>query len=74
MATLQEAGTLTSRLHDLSGALHEELTEKNADFSRMTELAEEIRAQAETLGQTFARIDEVLSGEVENLRREAGGG
>ncbi len=74
MATLKEAGTLTSRLHDLSGELHEELIEKNADFSRMSELAEEIRAQAETLGKTFARIDEVLSGEVDNLRRGGNGG
>ena len=64
MATLTDAGTITARLHDLSGDLHSELTERNADFARMVSLADQIREQAEALSETFGRIDEVLSREV----------
>ena len=58
---LKDAGALTSRLEELSHDLHTELTEGDADFSRLVELAGEVRDFADALTDTFTRIDEALS-------------
>jgi hypothetical protein len=74
MATLKDAGTLTSRLHELTGELHAELTEREVDFAQMVSLADEIRGHAEALSATFSRIDEALSSEINGARGDGSKG
>jgi hypothetical protein len=61
MATRTEIGTLTERLNDLTGELHSELVDGDADFGRLRELAQEVAQRAGSLAETFGRVDEVLA-------------
>ena len=67
MTTMRDAATLTARLQALSSELHAELTERDADFSRMVSIADQLRDHAEALSATFGRIDEALSRELAAL-------
>ena len=62
MATRIEVGSLTDRLRTISGELHSELVEGDADFGRLGELSRELSKRAESLAETFARADDVLAG------------
>ena len=73
MTTLRDAATLTARLEALSSDLHAELTERDADFSRMVSIADQVRDHAEALSATFARIDETLARELDALAPVRGG-
>ena len=73
MTTLRDAATLTARLEALSSDLHAELTERDADFSRMVSIADQVRDHAEALSVTFARIDETLARELDALAPVRGG-
>lgn len=61
MATLKDAEKLAGQLTELSQTLANELSNGEADFSRMTEIAGEIREQADALASTFSTVDEALS-------------
>jgi hypothetical protein len=64
MATRTEVGSLTERLSDLSGELHSELVEGDADFSRLGELSREIAQRAESLASTFDQVDQALAAQL----------
>ncbi|MDP8911425.1 MAG: hypothetical protein M3M94_05105 [Actinomycetota bacterium] len=68
MATMKDAAELAGQLGDLSAELGNELSNGHADFSRMTELAAQIREQADALASTFSTVDEVLGKHVAEVR------
>ena len=68
MATLKDAAELAGQLGDLSGELTDELSNGHADFSRMTELAGQIREQADALASTFSTVDEALAKHIAEVR------
>ncbi len=67
MATLKDATNLTGQLQELSGQLTHELSDGDGDFARLTELAGEIREQADSLASTFATVDEALTSHVQAI-------
>jgi len=73
MATLKDAANLTSQLEELSGQLTHELSDGDADFARLTELAGELRQRAESLASTFATVDEALTNQVQGLTKSSRG-
>ncbi len=75
MATMKDAAELAGQLGDLSTELTNELSNGDADFSRMTELAGQIREQADALANTFSTVDEALAKHVAEVRsRKPAGG
>ena len=70
MATMKDAAELAGRLGDLSSELSDELANGHADFSRMTQLASQIREQADALASTFSTVDEVLAKHVAEVRSQ----
>jgi molybdopterin converting factor small subunit len=64
MATRAEVGGLTGHLNELTGEMHSELVDGDADFGRLRELAQEVAQRAESLAETFGRVDEVLAAEL----------
>ena len=60
MASITDAATLTSELSQLAAELHSELSEREANFDRMVELADSISQQADGLAVTFSAINDAL--------------
>jgi hypothetical protein len=69
MATLKDAANLTGQLEELSGQLTQELSDGDADFARLTELAGELRERADSLASTFAAVDEALTNNAQALSK-----
>jgi hypothetical protein len=61
MASLKDATAVTSQVNELIEQLGQELSEGDGDFSRMTQLADEVSEQADKLASTFAAMDEALN-------------
>lgn len=61
MATLRDAARLTEELEELAGRLNSELTDGDADFSRLTGLADDLGEAADNVAATFSRLDQILS-------------
>ena len=51
MATKAEVGGLTGHLNELTGEMHSELVDGDADFGRLRELAQEVAQRAESLAK-----------------------
>jgi hypothetical protein len=60
MASITDAATVTSELSELAAELHSELSEGDADFDRMVELADSISQQADGLAATFSAVNDAL--------------
>ncbi len=71
MATLKDATNLTGELEELSGQLTHELSDGDADFARLTELAGEIRERADSLASTFSTVDEALTSHVQAVKERS---
>jgi uncharacterized coiled-coil DUF342 family protein len=61
MASLKDATAVTSQVNELIEQLSQELSEGDGDFSRMTELADEVSEHADKLASAFAAMDEALN-------------
>ena len=66
MATRAEIGSLTEQVQELSGELHRELVDGDADFGRMSELSGELSRRAESLASTFEQVDGLLAAQLGN--------
>ena len=53
MPSLKDLTALTSRLDQLAGELHSELTDGSIDFHKMVELAEDIGGYSDRLAAAF---------------------
>jgi hypothetical protein len=60
MASLKDAATLAERLQERSSELRNQLAEGEADFTKLTKLADGIGAQADDLAAAFTEMDEAL--------------
>src|SRR5919109_647922 len=69
MAKLRQFESETRRLVDLVGELRAATRDGGGDFGRMIELADEIGESADSLAETFARVDEIFERNL--LRRPA---
>ena len=61
MASLEEAADRAAELEGLAKRLKMELRDGDADFERITALAEEVSTKAARMASAFASINDVLS-------------
>lgn len=60
MPSLKDLATVTSRLDELAGELHAELTGGGIDFRKMVDLADDIAQQSDRLATAFSSMAEAL--------------
>ena len=73
MASLKEAtGAVTDRLEDLVGQLRSELDGGEADFERLSGVADQISEAADGLAETFSNVNETLMQRLEQLKSSGG--
>lgn len=70
MPALKDLTALTSRLDQLAGDLHSELTEGSIDFRKMVELADDIGTCSDRLAAAF----NTMAGALETSLDESGDG
>ncbi len=68
MATLEEAADRAAELEKLAKELKAELRNGDADFERITALAEEVSTNAARTASAFASINDVLAERLEGSR------
>jgi ABC-type transporter Mla subunit MlaD len=69
MATLEEAADRAAELEKLAKELKMELRDGDADFERITALAEEVSTKAARMASTFANINDALGENVAARKR-----
>ena len=73
MASLKEAtGAVTDRLEDLVGQLRSELDGGEADFERLSGVADQISEAADGLAETFSNVNETLMQRLDQLKGSGG--
>ena len=68
MASLEEAADRAAELEGLAKQLKTELRDGDADFERVTALAEEVSTKAARMASAFASINDVLAERLEGSR------
>jgi hypothetical protein len=71
MASLKDAGQLTSQLEDLVGELRSELNNGDLDFQKVVSVADELSEKADGVAETFNNLNDTL---MQGLDRAKSGG
>ncbi len=68
MASLEEAADRAAEVEGLAKELKTELRDGDADFERVTALAQEVSAKAARIASAFASINDVLAERLDDSR------
>jgi ABC-type transporter Mla subunit MlaD len=73
MASLKEAtSAVTDKLENLVGQLRSELDGGEADFERLSGVADQISEAADGLAETFSNVNETLMQRLDQLKSSGG--
>ena len=71
MPSLKDLAAVTSRLDELAGELHSELTGGGIDFRKMVDLADDISRQSDRLATAFSGMAEALEKSLDGTANDA---
>ena len=71
MSSLKDLAAVTSRLDELAGELHSELTGGGIDFRKMVDLADDISRQSDRLATAFSGMAEALETSLDGTAKDA---
>jgi len=74
MASLKDAGQLTSQLEDLVGELRSELNNGDLDFQKVVSVADELSEKADGVAETFNNLNDTLMQGLDRAKNGGSGG